>query len=129
MLGVGDRHRQSIRGIGGGWITLRQQHADHHGDLRLFRVAGSASRKGNALTLTLVHSGVDEPAEVAVRLRGGAARDFRHTVLTHRELNAHNTFERPDEVVPRASTLEGGGRELHCVLPPASVNRLDVRLG
>jgi alpha-N-arabinofuranosidase len=95
----------------------------------IFRVAGSASLSGRRLTLTLVHTHVGEPAEVAVELRGGSAAAVRQTVLTHRELNAHNTFERPHEVVPRSGDRGGHGRVLHCVLPPASVNRLDIWLG
>jgi alpha-N-arabinofuranosidase len=97
---------------------------------RIPRVAGSASVAGKRLTVTLVHSHATEPAEVTLGLRGGAAGVVRHTVLTHRRLNAHNTFEEPHVVVPRpAVALEGRGPEVRCVLLPASVNRLDVELG
>jgi alpha-N-arabinofuranosidase len=53
----------------------------------------------------------------------------RQTVLTHGELNAHNTFEQPAAVAPVSSALEGSGPELRCVLAPASVTRLDIDLG
>ncbi len=97
---------------------------------RIVRVAGSASRTADhRLTLTLAHLHASEPAEVLIHLHGGAAREVRHTVLTQSELNAHNTFERPDAVTPRTSTLEGREGELRCTLPPASVNALEVRLG
>jgi alpha-N-arabinofuranosidase len=95
---------------------------------RLFRVAGSASVKDKDLTLTLVHTHVREPAEITLRLRGGEARSVAQTVLTHAQLNAHNTFAKPDVVVPRASAVEGHGPTLRCTLPPASVTRLEVRL-
>ncbi len=95
---------------------------------RLFRIAGSASVAGKALTVTLVHSHAGEPAEVALRLRGGPAAGVRQTVLTHTALNAHNTFDRPNEVVPKTSATDLRGAALRCVLPPASVTRLDVRL-
>jgi alpha-N-arabinofuranosidase len=95
---------------------------------RLFRVAGSASLSGKDLTLTLVHTHAGEPAEVAVRLREGSAETVQQVVLTHRELNAHNTFDRPEEVVPRGTMLDGRGPSLRCMLPPASVTRLDIRL-
>jgi alpha-N-arabinofuranosidase len=98
-------------------------------DERLFRVAGSASRKGKAVTLTLVHTHAAEPAEVAVRLKGGSADQVRRAVLTHKRLNAHNTFDAPKAVVPAASALDQKGSALRCVLPPASVTRLDIRLG
>ena len=96
---------------------------------RIVRLAGSASRTSDGrATLTLVHLHASEPATVLIRLRGGSAREGRHTVLTHGELNAHNTFERPDIVTPRTSVLESHGAELRCTLPPASVNALEIRL-
>ncbi|MGB0070864.1 MAG: alpha-L-arabinofuranosidase C-terminal domain-containing protein, partial [Isosphaeraceae bacterium] len=81
------------------------------------------------LTLTLVHTHTTDPAEVSILLRGGSAREVRQTVLTHKELNAHNTFEQPETVVPRSTPTDLRGPELHCVLVPASVTRLDVTLG
>ncbi|HVC98151.1 MAG TPA: alpha-L-arabinofuranosidase C-terminal domain-containing protein [Pirellulales bacterium] len=97
---------------------------------RIFRVAGSASRKGESdLTMTLVHTHASEPVEVAIRLRGGAAASARQTVLTHRELNAHNTFDQQEEVTPKTTDTKLKGDILHATLDPASVTRLDVRLG
>ncbi|MGO9813976.1 MAG: alpha-N-arabinofuranosidase [Isosphaeraceae bacterium] len=97
---------------------------------RILRIAGSASRTGQRqLTLTLVHTHTTDPAEVSILLRGGSAREVRQTVLTHKELNAHNTFEQPETVVPRSTPTDLRGPELHCVLAPASVTRLDVTLG
>jgi alpha-L-arabinofuranosidase len=66
---------------------------------------------------------------VVLRLRGGAAESVQQTVLTHEKLNAHNTFDQPDVVVPKTTAVDGRGPEVHCVLAPASVVRLDVKLG
>ena len=97
---------------------------------KIFRVAGSASLGGpKDATLTLVHTHATEPAEVLIRLRGGSASQVRQTVLTHTELNAHNTFEEPNTLVPKTTEIAARGAELKCVLPPASVNRFDIRLG
>ncbi len=99
------------------------------GPERIARLAGSASRgRDGRATLTLAHLHAAEPADVHISLHGGAAGEVRHTVLTHGELNAHNTFERPDVVTPRRTTLELRGAELRCTLPPASVNLLEIRL-
>ena len=98
---------------------------------RIFRVAGSASvSPSNAATVTLVHSHATEPAEVVVRIKGGNVRGVQHTVLTHDQLNAHNTFAAPETVAPRSSARapSASGDEIHCVLPPRSVNRLDIQL-
>jgi alpha-N-arabinofuranosidase len=101
-------------------------------DQTLFRVAGSASRSGarnKDVTLTLVHTHASEPAEITIRLRGGAAASVSQTVLTHAELNAHNTFEQPNVVVPSTAQTKLHGEELRCTLAPASISRLDITLG
>jgi alpha-N-arabinofuranosidase len=100
---------------------------------RIFRLAGSASRaSARELTLSIVHSDVSEAADVIIRLRGGEAAGVRQTVLTHKELNAHNTFDHPDQVVPRALENKGSARtprrELECRLPPASVSVFKINL-
>jgi alpha-L-arabinofuranosidase len=95
----------------------------------LFRVAGSASVKQKAVTLTLVHTHVREPLDLSVHLRDGTAKAVRQTILTHGELNAHNTFAEPKTVLPRQAPVEASGAVFRCTLPPASVNRLDVELG
>ena len=95
----------------------------------LFRIAGSASRNKKNLTLTLVHSEAEQPAEIEVALAGGSAREARQTILTHRNLNAHNTFGKPHELSPRESQATIDGGRVRCVLPAASVTRLDINLG
>ncbi len=93
------------------------------------RIAGSASIKGQTLTLTLVNTHPAEPAEVDLRIKGMAGSGVSHVALTHRDLSAHNTFERPDTVVPKSLPFAAKGETLRCVLPPASVNRFEIRLG
>jgi alpha-N-arabinofuranosidase len=96
---------------------------------QLFRLAGSASVSDQkSLTLTLVHAHATTPAELIIRLRGGRAEQVRQTVLTHSTLNAHNTFEQPDTVVPKTTEFVARASELKCVLPPASINRFEIGL-
>jgi alpha-N-arabinofuranosidase len=100
---------------------------------KLFRLAGSASVKGKDLTLTLVHTHTTEPAEVSIQLNDApvaeaSSSEIRQTVLTHEKLNAHNTFESPNEVMPKSKDLKGNGSSLKCTLPPASITRLDWKL-
>lgn len=61
-------------------------------------------------------------------VRDGKADSVRQTVLTHEKLNARNTFEEPKVVVPKTREVKEHGDAIRCVLPPASVARLDVRL-
>jgi alpha-N-arabinofuranosidase len=100
---------------------------------KLFRLAGSASIKGKDLTLTLVHTHSTDPAEVSIHLKGvsdapASGSQIRQTVLTHEKLNAHNTFENPNEVMPKSGTLNTNAAPFKCVLPPASITRLDWKL-
>jgi alpha-L-arabinofuranosidase len=96
---------------------------------RIFRVAGSSSvADRKMLTVTLVHIHATEPAELLVRLRGGTAEQVLQTVLSHSTLNAHNTFEQRDNLVPKTSQVAAHGSELKCGLAPASINRFDIRL-
>src|SRR5207249_2248367 len=98
-------------------------------DRKLFRIAGSASIKDKDLTLTLVHTHISEPAEISIRLRDGKpAEGIQQTVLTHEKLNAHNTFENPKEVMPKTTTLKSSGPSIKCVIPAASITRLDLKL-
>jgi alpha-L-arabinofuranosidase len=98
------------------------------GPTQVFRVAGSASHADRRVTVTLVHTHAREPAEVSLSLRSGSADHVDHTVLTHKSLNAHNTFEQPDELVPKTSSTSYRGSTFTCVLPPASVNRFDIAI-
>lgn len=96
---------------------------------KLFRLAGSASRKGQEVTITLVHTHATEAVEAAINLRGGSAAGVTTTTLTHASLNAHNTFDRPDVVKPTTEAPDLRGESIRLVLPPASVTRIDVRMG
>jgi alpha-N-arabinofuranosidase len=98
-------------------------------EAKIFRLAGSASVSDKSLTITLVHTHASEPAEVAVDLGGGRALEARQTVLSHNALNAHNSFETPAEVIPHSAPLPVVRPSLRLVLPPASISRLDVKLG
>jgi alpha-N-arabinofuranosidase len=95
---------------------------------RIFRLAGSASMKDKDVILTLVHTHAEEPAEATITLRDGAVKAVRQTVLTHDRLNAHNTFDHPEEVVPKTSDLDSRGRTIRATLPPASIHRFEIRL-
>ena len=117
-----------------GWSLSAPNVAFHAGggEQQIFRVAGSASVTGSgSATVTLVHTHATEPAEVVVRLKGGKARGVQHIALGHERLNAHNTFAQPETVMARqvGTAPQASGEAIRCVLPPASVNRLDIQLG
>ena len=93
-------------------------------------LAGSASLKERKLTLTVVNASACDPVEATVKLCGGArAAGARALVLTHGDIRAHNTFEEPQTVQPRAARVAAEGPEFPFTFAPASVTKLalDVR--
>jgi len=98
----------------------------------IFRMAGSASvdPDGKNVTLTITHTHVDEPIEVELALRGGKCEEGGRTVLTHADIHAHNTFEKPDEVVAATEPFPPNkGRSICLTLPPHSITCLQLRSG
>lgn len=91
-------------------------------------LSGSASVKGQALLVTMTNPSLDAPVSTQVRLRTGALTEGRGTVLTHAEMTARNTFDRPEEVklAPLPVTLRGNRVEV--TLPPRSVVSLELRM-
>jgi len=64
-------------------------------------VSVSASRdQTGKIHVTLCNLNPDQPAEVSCDLRGAKARTISGRILTAPEMNAHNTFDRPDSVKP-----------------------------
>ncbi len=94
----------------------------------IFGLNGSASLKGNVLTLSVVHTHATSPLEATVVLRGGEAKSVLVTTLTHTDIHAHNTFEAPDVVRPASYPLEVNAREWQHTFAPASVTVFKIRL-
>ncbi|MHB0858236.1 MAG: alpha-N-arabinofuranosidase [Anaerolineae bacterium] len=90
---------------------------------------GSASRKGDTLTLSLVNPLHADALETEVVLRGGSCRSATLTTLAHGDIHAHNTFDEPGIVQPAESAVAVAGESLRMVLPAASVSVLTVQLG
>jgi alpha-N-arabinofuranosidase len=81
------------------------------------------------VTLTVVNPHVSEAREAEVLVRQAQVTAVRAVSLTARDLNAHNTFDEPDVVVPRpfpAGTPRGS--VVAHRFPPASVTRLTLFL-
>ena len=69
------------------------------GSARLPGLSGSASIRDKALTVTLTNPSLQDAVVTRLRLTGGARlREARAMVLTHPDMHATNTFEKPDEV-------------------------------
>jgi alpha-L-arabinofuranosidase len=106
--------------------TVTFKARDGEDDLPL--VAGSASLKGTTLFLTLTNSHASESLEVPVELLGGAgARSGNARVLTG-EIHAHNTFDAPETIQPRAMEVVCEGSRFVLTLPAASIVAIEIQL-
>ena len=68
------------------------------GTVKMPGLSGSASLKNGTLAVTLTNPSHDSPLTARIRLASGTAAEARGVVLTHAEMTAHNTFDRPEEV-------------------------------
>ncbi len=90
---------------------------------------GSASRKGNVVTLTIVNSDLTAPRQTHIALRGLSLKQATGAVLAANDMHAHNTFDHPDEVHPIGLKVEVSGDMLSVTIPPASVTKFEITLG
>ncbi|MBR2822152.1 MAG: alpha-N-arabinofuranosidase [Clostridia bacterium] len=91
------------------------------------QVTASASEKDGVITLTLANLSMTEPEEISLRLEGwkGGSCDAR---ILSEEAHAHNTFDCPDRVAPKAfvpAPEKDGVFSLE--LPPCSLVSLTLR--
>jgi alpha-N-arabinofuranosidase len=92
------------------------------GSGRLPALSGSASVRDRSVTVTLTNPSLRESVVTRIRLAGGARlREARATVLTHPDMRATNTFEKPDEVVPMALAAPVSGDTATLTIPRQAV--------
>ena len=89
---------------------------------------GSASRKGNVVTLTAVNADLKNPLATQVGLRGGKALSVKGTAIASSDMHAHNTFENPNAVQSAALSATVAGEMVQVTIPAASVVKLEITL-
>jgi alpha-N-arabinofuranosidase len=96
---------------------------------RLPGLSGSASLRDQALTVTLTNPSLQEKVVARIRLTGGARlREARATVLTHEDMHATNTFEKPLEVGLAALAAQVSGDTVTLTIPRQAVVAVSLRL-
>ncbi len=96
---------------------------------RLWGLNGSASRKGNVVTVTMVNSDLAAPKQTHVALRGLNLKSATAVTLTNPDVHSHNTWDQPNTVTPVALKVDISGPVLNLTLPAASVTKIEVTLG
>jgi len=92
-------------------------------------VSASASRdEAGKIHVTLCNLNPDDSARVDCELQGATARRLSGRVLTASEINAHNTFDQPDNVKPAEFTgFKATDNGFTTTLPPKSVMALELK--
>jgi alpha-N-arabinofuranosidase len=98
------------------------------GDQAIPGMSASASRDAaGRVHISLCNFNPHQPAELACEVRGMAPSAARGRVLTADRMQAHNTFDAPDQVRPAAlPPLDPQGGRLNLTLPPMSVTMLEL---
>ncbi|HEY6661119.1 MAG TPA: alpha-L-arabinofuranosidase C-terminal domain-containing protein, partial [Pyrinomonadaceae bacterium] len=91
-------------------------------------LSGSASIDGKQLTLTVTNPHLTEPREAEIAVRGAGIGTTQAQVLATPDVHAHNTFENPRAVQPRAEQAAVTTGVISFRFPPASVTRLQIAL-
>ena len=90
---------------------------------------GSASVNGSTLTLTVTNPSMDQPREAGIQVHGGTPRSVEAVTLAAADPRAHNSFEEPRAVEPKAVEVALKGTSIVHHFPPASVTKLTITLG
>ena len=99
------------------------------GSTKLPGLSGSASVRDKSLTVTLTNPSLQENVVARIRLTGGARlREGRATVLTHQDMHATNTFERPNEVGLTALAAQVSGDTATITIPKQAVVAVSLQL-
>lgn len=92
-------------------------------------LSGSASLNGKTLTLTVVNPHLTQPMTAGIAVRGASVASAKGTVLTEKDVHAHNDFAHPDAVKPSTvAGLKPSGGKLTQTFPAASITALEITL-
>ena len=99
------------------------------GSARLPGLSGSASVRDRRLTVTLTNPSLQERVTTRIRLSGGARlRDARATVLTHEDMHATNTFDKPNEIGLTALAVQVSGDAATVTIPTQAVVAISLEV-
>ncbi len=99
-------------------------------DARIPMISASASRADDGWALlTLCNLSLDREETVSVTITGGSVAEVSARVLTHENMDAHNTFDAPNAVKPAPlAGVEATRNGLRLRVPPKSVVAIRFRV-
>ena len=87
----------------------------------------SASKGDNQLVVSLVNPRADTDWQIEATVRGLSAKSASAQILHDPDLNAYNSFDQPDRLVPRSHPVRIDGGRLIIDLPRLSVATITVK--
>jgi len=95
----------------------------------LWGLNGSASINGKTVTLTAVNPDAKSARETEININGAKIVSASARVLSSTNIKSRNSFENPNELVPKNETVSlGTGGKLVYKFAPASVTRLTLNI-
>ncbi|HPT28503.1 MAG TPA: alpha-L-arabinofuranosidase C-terminal domain-containing protein, partial [Bryobacteraceae bacterium] len=88
----------------------------------------SASKQGNELVLTFVNPKPSQALDVSCAISGANPASATATLLNHASLNAANTFDQPDLIMPKPIAVQAAAGKLTMNLPALSIATVRVKL-
>jgi alpha-L-arabinofuranosidase len=98
------------------------------GDTSPLGLSVSASRAAKDLVVTLVNPKHDTSMTVNASISGASAVSAKAQLLHHSDMNAFNSFDEPDVIVPKVLNVVVEGSKLKVELPALSVATIQVPL-
>lgn len=89
-------------------------------------ISSSASVKDGVLTLTIANASISEDREISCDICNFDAKDATARILTE-EAHAHNTFDKPDNVVIKDYSVDLKNNKLTVKLPACSVVEVSLK--
>jgi alpha-N-arabinofuranosidase len=89
---------------------------------------GSASLHNRSVVLTVTNPDPKAALETEIAILGANIKEAGVTALAAQNIHAHNSFENPRAIEPKASQGAIKGRTLIYEFAPASVTRLQITL-
>jgi alpha-N-arabinofuranosidase len=118
----------------GGQLAQMRIHCDElkapsrSGSATIPGLSGSASVKEKTLTVTLTNPSLDAPRTARIHLTSGNIVESRGTLLTHENMMAGNTLDRPKEVQSAALPVNLRGNNMEITIPRHAIVSLELKL-
>ncbi len=91
-------------------------------------LSGSASVKNKTVTVTVTNPSLDADVAAKIQLASGNIVEGRGRILTHPEMTASNTLDRPNEVALASFPVEVRGGRSSVTIPKHAIVSLELRM-